>query len=69
MPLYPLLDDGPFKSYRDLLSPSCLTRPYHERQQPGAVTVAVTACIPVLMEAALEADLVRRSIFRDLKQN
>ena len=33
------------------------------------LTVAVTACIPVLVEAALEAHLVRRSIFRDLKQN
>ena len=33
------------------------------------LTVAVTACIPVLVEAALEAHLVRRSILRDLKQN
>ena len=33
------------------------------------LTFVVTACIPVLVEAALEAHLVRRSIFRDLKQN
>ena len=33
------------------------------------LTFAVTACIPVLVEAALGAHLVRRSIFRDLKQN
>ena len=33
------------------------------------LTFAVTACIPVLVEAALEAHLVRRSILRDLKQN
>ena len=33
------------------------------------LTFAVTACIPVLVEAAIEAHLVRRSIFRDLKQN
>ena len=33
------------------------------------LTFAVTACIPVLVEAALEAHLVRRSIFRDLKHN
>ena len=33
------------------------------------LTSAVTACTPVLVEAAPEAHLVRRSIFRDLKQN
>ena len=33
------------------------------------LTFAVTACTPVLVEAAPEAHLVRRSIFRDLKQN
>ena len=33
------------------------------------LTFVVTACIPVLVEAALEAHLVRRSISRDLKQS
>ena len=33
------------------------------------LTFAVTACIPVLVEAALEAHLVGRSILRDLKEN
>ena len=33
------------------------------------LTFAVTACIPVLVEAALEAHFVRRSILRDLEQN
>ena len=50
---------------RNMNSLRNMARLFHEVN----LTFAVTASTPVLVEAAPEAHLVRRSIFRDLKQN